>query len=204
MQGKCRAIVRRGAIGIHRGGKPGVIGAETIAQHMQESQPAVGAEGAPAIEYFSCIGDARCLALAGKQSGAQTCQAVGRNRLVTAHEVQHHPAAVGDGVQQVSEERAAVHRSDRRRGACGRVRRGMRVRQRIWRVVLDIPIKSPKMDRVILAGGSHVTSTSAPASANKFLTGWGEQRVPVTARRQRQRQPATWSAAVLIASMFAR
>jgi hypothetical protein len=51
--------------------------------------------------------------------------------------------------------------------------------------------------------GSHVIRTSAPA-ANEFLTGWGEQRVPVTARRQRQRQPATWSAAVLIASMFAR
>lgn len=51
-------------------------------------------------------------------------------------------------------------------------------------------------------GGSHVTSTSAPASANELLTGWGEQRVPVTSRRQRQ--PAALSAAVLIASMFAR
>lgn len=50
--------------------------------------------------------------------------------------------------------------------------------------------------------GSHVTSAGAPASANEFLTGWGEQRVPMTSRRQHQ--PATWSAAVLIASMFAR
>ena len=71
VQSERRAIVRRVAIGIHRIGKPGMIGAETIAQHMQEGQPAVGIKRAPALENFAGIGDARGLALAGKQSACK-------------------------------------------------------------------------------------------------------------------------------------
>ena len=86
------------------------IGTETFAQRLEKGDARSGGELVVAAEDFARTGDAGGLAAAGQKILAQLDQALGAGtRLAAPAARQKRAAALGNGLQKLSEERGVHH-----------------------------------------------------------------------------------------------